>query len=50
MNLLVDGVKYSFGILFMELVRVFGRSKGETSLIMSIQVGAMLLSGKTSRS
>ncbi|XP_052216344.1 monocarboxylate transporter 12-like isoform X2 [Dreissena polymorpha] len=45
MNLLVDGVKYSFGILLMELVRVFGRSKGETSLIMSIQVGAMLLSG-----
>ncbi|XP_045201074.2 uncharacterized protein LOC123554790 [Mercenaria mercenaria] len=43
--LIVDGVKYSFGIMFVELVETFQKSKSETSWIMSIQVGASLLSG-----
>ncbi|XP_045201070.2 uncharacterized protein LOC123554788 [Mercenaria mercenaria] len=44
-NVIVDGVKYSFGIMFVELVETFQKSKSETSWLMSIQVGIMLLSG-----
>lgn len=43
---IVDGVKYSFGIIFIELLNTFKGSKGETSLIMSLQIGALLLAGK----
>lgn len=47
-SFLIDGVKYSFGMMFIELMDAFKGSKGQTSLIMSIQVGAMLLAGKSS--
>lgn len=44
-NVIVDGVKYSFGIMFVELVDTFQRSKSDTSWIMSIQIGILSLSG-----
>lgn len=43
---LVDGVKYSFGMIFMELINTFQRSNSETALIISLQTGALLLSGR----
>ncbi|XP_052782923.1 monocarboxylate transporter 3-like [Mya arenaria] len=47
-TMFIDGVKYSFGVLFLELMGAFRGSKSETSLIMSLQLGAMLLSGPLS--
>ncbi|KAL4220689.1 hypothetical protein ACF0H5_021085 [Mactra antiquata] len=44
-NVLVDGVKYSFGIMFVELVETFKSSNSATSWILSIQVGVFCLSG-----
>ncbi|XP_060584274.1 monocarboxylate transporter 13-like [Ruditapes philippinarum] len=44
-NVIIDGVKYSFGIIFVELVNTFKGTKSQTSWIMSIQIGVMLLSG-----
>jgi hypothetical protein len=45
-NVIIDGVKYSFGIIFVELVNTFKGTKSQTSWIMSIQIGVMLLSGE----
>lgn len=45
-SFIVDGVKYSFGIIFIELLNTFQKSKSETSLIMSMQIGAFMLTGK----
>jgi len=42
---IVDGVKYTFGIIFLELVDTFHESRSSTSLIISIQIGALLLTG-----
>lgn len=44
--IIVDGVKYSFGIMFVELVDTFKSSNSATSWIISIQVGFVCLSGK----
>jgi uncharacterized membrane protein len=45
-HVLIDGIKYSFGIMFIELMESFGENKSKTSWVMSIQIGVMLLSGK----
>ncbi|XP_060602137.1 monocarboxylate transporter 14-like [Ruditapes philippinarum] len=44
-HVLIDGIKYSFGIMFIELMESFGENKSKTSWVMSIQIGVMLLSG-----
>lgn len=44
---LVDGIKYSFGIILIELLDTFKRSHSETSLILSLQLGGYLITGKS---
>ena len=42
----MNGVCYSFGILYVELLDTFGAGKGETAWIGSIQVGLTNLGSK----
>ncbi|XP_060077396.1 monocarboxylate transporter 13-like [Ylistrum balloti] len=44
-NLLVDGVCYTFGILFPEFIRYFGESKGKTQLLNSVMLGSYFVLG-----
>lgn len=44
-HVFADGVTYSFGVMFSELMRYFNTSKGFTSWIASIMVGVTLGSG-----
>ena len=45
MNVMVDGIKYSFGIMFIDLLDTFQRSKSDTSWILSLQIGFSQLPG-----
>ena len=45
-NCLLDGVKFSSGVMFIDLLDTFNESKSKTSLVISIQLGASLLSGE----
>ncbi|XP_060077417.1 monocarboxylate transporter 12-like [Ylistrum balloti] len=44
-NVFIDGVIYTFGIFFPELLRYFGESKGKTQLLHSILVGTLFFVG-----
>ena len=44
-NVVVDGTVFSFGVLFAELVKVFGGSKCQTALVGSVMVGTHLFVG-----
>ncbi|GAB6024697.1 [acyl-carrier-protein] S-malonyltransferase [Chamberlinius hualienensis] len=44
-HIIADGVTYTFGIFFVELVRFYNEGKGATSWIASILVGVTLGSG-----
>lgn len=46
-SFLVDGVCFTFGLLFTEFLEYFGESKGKTSLLGSVLNGAYLSLGKT---
>lgn len=41
-----DGVTYSFGVFYLELLYYFEEGKGATAWIASILVGVTLCSGK----
>ena len=45
-NLIVDGVCYTFGIFFTELVDYFGSTKSETALVGALVPGMYLIVGK----
>jgi MFS transporter, MCT family, solute carrier family 16 (monocarboxylic acid transporters), member 14 len=45
-NMIVDGVCYTFGIFFPELVDTFGASKSVTALVGALVPGTYLLVGK----
>lgn len=42
---LADGITYSFGVLFIQLLDEFNESKGYTSWILSLMTGMTLCSG-----
>lgn len=44
-SFLVDGVCFTFGLLFTEFLEYFGESKGKTSLLGSVLNGAYLSLG-----
>jgi hypothetical protein len=46
-NMIVDGVCYTFGIFFPELVDTFGASKSVTALVGALVPGTYLLVGKS---
>lgn len=45
-SFLVDGVCFTFGLLFTEFLEYFGESKGKTSLLGSVLNGAYLSLGR----
>jgi MCP family monocarboxylic acid transporter-like MFS transporter 14 len=45
-NMIVDGVCYTFGIFFTELVDYFGSTKSETALVGALVPGMYLIVGK----
>jgi len=45
-NLIVDGVCFSFGIFYVELLDYFGESKGKTAWVGSLIPGMYLTIGK----
>ena len=45
--LIVDGVRFSFGILFVELLDAFKSDKSETAWVGSLQVGLTNLGGES---
>lgn len=47
-HVIVDGITYSFGVLFIALLDDFQSGKGNTAWILSIFVGMTLGSGKYS--
>lgn len=49
-HIVTDGITYTFGVLFVELVDYFGASNAATSWIASILVGVTLCSGPISSS
>ena len=46
-NLIVDGVCYTFGIFYPQLLEHFQASKGETALVGSMLPGMYLIAGKS---
>ncbi|XP_069134215.1 monocarboxylate transporter 12-like [Argopecten irradians] len=44
-NLLVEGVDYTFGIFFPVFLETFGESKGKTQLLHSVLIGTLLIIG-----
>ncbi|XP_052218944.1 monocarboxylate transporter 12-like isoform X2 [Dreissena polymorpha] len=44
-HVITDGIFYSFGMIFVELLNTFGESKGDTSVIGSLSTGMCFLSG-----
>ena len=44
-NLIVDGIVYTFGLFFIELYEYFDESKSLTAWVGSVAVGMLLLSG-----
>jgi hypothetical protein len=46
-NLIVDGVCYTFGIFFTELVDYFGSTKSETALVGALVPGMYLIVGES---
>ena len=44
--ILVNGVSYSFGVLYVELLDSFGEEKDTTAWVGSIQLGLVNLGGK----
>ena len=44
--ILVNGVSYSFGVLYVELLGSFGEEKDITAWVGSIQLGLVNLGGK----
>ena len=45
-HVLTDGIQYSFGVVFVELLDYYKGSKGETAIVASISAGICCLSGK----
>lgn len=45
-HVLADGVIYSFGLFYYELVKHFGASKAVTSMVVSIMNGTTYCIGK----
>ena len=45
---LIDGVRFSFGVLYVELLDAFGSGKSETAWIGSVQIGMFNLLGESS--
>ena len=44
--IVLDGVLFSFGVFFIELLDYFQDSKGKTALVGSILMGMSMLGGK----
>ena len=42
---IVDGVRFSFGILFVDLLETFKSGKSETAWVGSVQIGLTNLGG-----
>jgi hypothetical protein len=47
-NMIVDGMCYTFGIFFTELVDYFGSTKSETALVGALVPGMYLIVGMAS--
>lgn len=47
-HVLTDGIFYSFGVMYVELLDYFNGSKGETAIIASLSTGVCFLVGKLS--
>ncbi|XP_069105357.1 monocarboxylate transporter 12-like [Argopecten irradians] len=45
LNMILDGVFFTYGIFFPEFLRYFGQSNGKTQLLHSVLVGTCLVSG-----
>ena len=45
-NVIVDGIIYTFGLFFIDLYEYYDESKSLTAWIGSVAVGMLLLSGK----
>ena len=45
-HVVIDGITYSFGVMFVALLEDFQANKGDTALILSIFVGMTLATGK----
>ena len=43
---IMDGILFSFGVIFLELVEHFRESKGKTALVGSVCMGVHLIIGK----
>lgn len=44
-HIITDGITYSFGVLFIQLLEEFKEGKGYTSWILSLMTGMTLCSG-----
>jgi len=47
-HIVVDGIAFSFGVLYDEFLDYFGDSRGNTSFVGSVLSGVYLMSGKCS--
>lgn len=45
-HVLTDGIFYSFGVVFVELLDYYKGSKGETAIIASLSTGVCFFGGK----
>lgn len=46
-HIIIDGITYSFGIIFIRLLEDFQARTGDTALVLSTFVGMTLGSGET---
>ena len=45
-EIIIDGIRFSYGIIFVDLLEEFKTGKGETALIGSIITGVLNMLGK----
>jgi len=46
-HIIVDGIAFTFGVLYGEFLDYFGEGKGKTSFVGSVLSGVYLMSGST---
>ena len=45
-SVITDGIRYSFGIMFISLVEAFGKGSGETAWVGGLMTGTCNVIGK----